>query len=67
MWLLEKEIQDLEKRQAALTAELEKQETYDQPGRANQINRELVEVQNKLATLTQQWEEGASKLAATGA
>ncbi len=56
VWLLEKEIQDLEKRQTELTAELEKPETYEQPGRANQVNRELVEVQEKLATLTSQWE-----------
>jgi ATP-binding cassette subfamily F protein 3 len=60
---LEKEIQDLEKRQAELTAELEKPETYEQPGRANQINRELVEVQNSLELKTKEWEESAGKLA----
>jgi ATP-binding cassette, subfamily F, member 3 len=62
---LEKEIQDLEKRQADLTAELEKPETYEQPGRANQINRELVQVQDDLNARTKEWEENASKLAAT--
>ncbi len=64
---LEKEIQDLEKRQTDLTAELEKQETYDQPGRANQINRDLVEVQNELAERTSQWEAASEKLVAQNA
>ena len=62
MWLLEKEIQDLEKRQTELTAELEKPETYEQPGRANQVNRELVTVQNDLAERTKEWEETSLKL-----
>ena len=59
---LEKAIQDLEKRQVELTVELEKPETYEQSGRANQINRELVQVQEDLAGLTKQWEESATKL-----
>jgi ATP-binding cassette, subfamily F, member 3 len=63
VWLLEKEIQDLENRQSELTAELEKPETYEQPGRAMQINRELVHVQESLAQRTTQWEAGAAKLA----
>ena len=62
VWLLEKEIQDLEKRQTELTAELEKPETYEQPGRANQVNRELVTVQNDLAERTKEWEETSMKL-----
>ena len=60
---LEKEVAELEKRQAALTAELENQETYDTPGRAMQINRELVEVQQQLSGTTKRWEEEATKLA----
>jgi ATP-binding cassette, subfamily F, member 3 len=60
---LERKIQDLERRQTALTAELEKQETYEQPGRAMQINRELVEVQHELAGLNPEWEKQAARLA----
>jgi ATP-binding cassette subfamily F protein 3 len=61
---LEKEIQTLETQQAELVAELEKQETYEKPGRAHQINRELVDVQHRLAELTPNWEQQATKLAA---
>ncbi len=64
---LEKEVAELEQRQTELTADLEKQETYDTPGRAMQINRELVEVQEQLAETTQQWEKAATKLAAIDA
>ncbi len=64
---LEKQIQELEKRLAELTAELEKQETYEKPGRANQINRELLNVQDDLEKLTAQWEEAATNLAAIDA
>jgi ATP-binding cassette subfamily F protein 3 len=64
---LEKQIQELEKRQGELTAELEKQATYDTPGRAMQVNRELVEVQEDLAGATKQWEEEATRLAAIDA
>ncbi len=60
---LEKKIQELEQRQTALTAELEKQETYDTPGRASQINRELVTVHDDLAAVTPQWEREAGRLA----
>jgi len=59
---LEKRFQVLELRQATLTAELEKQETYESPGRAMQINRELVEVQDELTDLTAEWEAQAGKL-----
>ena len=61
---LEKEIQTLEARQTELTAELEKPETYEKAGRAQQINRELADVQHRLAALTPEWETAASKLAA---
>jgi ATP-binding cassette subfamily F protein 3 len=59
---LEKQIQELEKRQAELTLELEKQETYEKPGLAVSINRELMEVQEKLSALTPEWETEATKL-----
>jgi ATP-binding cassette subfamily F protein 3 len=59
---LEKEIADLESRQAELTAELERPETYEKPGAAMQINRELSAVMDNLAALTAEWERAASKL-----
>ena len=61
---LEKEIQELEARQAEMVAELEKPETYEKPGRAQEINRELVDVQHRLAELNPEWEQEATRLAA---
>lgn len=61
---LERQIQDLEQRQSELTAELEKPETYETPGRALTINRELIAVQEDLADSTSQWEKEATTLAA---
>ena len=61
---LEKEIQGLEASQAELVAELEKQETYDHPGRAQEINRDLMDVQHRLGELNPQWEQQATRLAA---
>ena len=61
---LEKEIQELEASQKEMVAELEKAETYDKPGRAQEINRELVEVQHRLAELNPEWEQEATRLAA---
>src|SRR5262249_16790691 len=60
---LEKQIQQLELRQNELIMELEKPETYEQPARAMQINRELVDVQEQLARVNPEWEEQATKLA----
>jgi len=59
---IEKQIQGLEARQAELTAELEKPETYDTSGRAMQINRELMEVVDSLEAKTAEWEGIATKL-----
>jgi ATP-binding cassette subfamily F protein 3 len=59
---LEKEIQQLEQRQTQLVAELEAPETYQTPGRAQQINRDLLDVQHTLAELTPKWEEAATRL-----
>ena len=67
VYQLEKKIQELEQRQTELTADLEKQETYDNPGRAVQVNRDLVEVQEDLAKTTAAWEEAELKLAAIDA
>jgi ATP-binding cassette subfamily F protein 3 len=60
---LEKEIADLESRQTQLIADLEKPETYESPGRAQQINRDLLDVQHRLAALNPEWEHAATKLA----
>ncbi|HXI71850.1 MAG TPA: ABC-F family ATP-binding cassette domain-containing protein [Verrucomicrobiae bacterium] len=60
---LEKEIQELEAKQTELTAELEKPETYNKPGRAQEINRELAHVQDRIAKATPEWEAAESKLA----
>jgi ATP-binding cassette subfamily F protein 3 len=59
---LEKQIQELEQKQAELTAELEKPETYQKPGRAMEINRALVEVQERLEELNPNWEQAATRL-----
>jgi len=59
---LEKEIQTLEARQKALTEELEKPDAYEKPGRAGQLNRELSDLQHRLAVLTPEWETAAGKL-----
>jgi ATP-binding cassette subfamily F protein 3 len=60
---LEHEIAELEAKEKELTAELEKPETYA-GGRAMQINRELLDVHDRLPVATQQWEAAASDLAA---
>jgi ATP-binding cassette subfamily F protein 3 len=60
---LEKSIAALEARQAELTVDLEKPETYSKPGAAQGINRELSGVIDELATLTEKWEKAAARLA----
>ena len=67
VYQLEKKIQELEQHQTELTAELEKQETYDNPGRAVVVNRDLVGVQEELAKTTAAWEVAEIKLAAIDA
>ena len=59
---LEKRIARLEEKQAELTAELEKPETYENPGKAVQINRDLADVSRNLEALTPQWEQAAATL-----
>ena len=61
---LESEIQKLEAQQAELVADLEKPETYEQAGRAQQINRLLLDVQHRLEALNPEWEQAATRLAA---
>jgi len=60
---LEKEIAELETREKELTAELEKPETYTTGGRATQINRELMEVHERLAVANAAWETAGTELA----
>ncbi|MBI4658260.1 MAG: ABC-F family ATP-binding cassette domain-containing protein [Verrucomicrobia bacterium] len=60
---LEREITALETRQSELTAELEKPETYQQSGRAVEINRELKSIAEHLPELTGEWESAATRLA----
>jgi ATP-binding cassette, subfamily F, member 3 len=60
---LEREIQELEARLKDLTAELENPATYEKPGRAVEVNRELLHAQERLAELNPEWESAAGKLA----
>jgi ATP-binding cassette subfamily F protein 3 len=60
---LEKEIAELESREKELTVELEKPETYTTGGRATQINRELMEVHERLAGANTEWEKAGTELA----
>ena len=59
---LEKEIAELEVREKELTAELEKPETYATGGRAVQINRELMEVHDRLAVANAEWEKAGTEM-----
>jgi ATP-binding cassette subfamily F protein 3 len=59
----EKKIQALEKRQADITEELEKPETYQAGSRASMLNREFSQNADELAELTPKWEAAATKLA----
>jgi ATP-binding cassette subfamily F protein 3 len=59
---LEAEIARLEAQQAELTAELELPATYEQPGRAVEVNRQLTGITEALARTIPEWEEAASRL-----
>jgi ATP-binding cassette subfamily F protein 3 len=59
---LENNIAALEARQTVLTAELENPVTYQQPGRAVEINRALKEILDRLPQLTAEWETAATRL-----
>jgi ATP-binding cassette subfamily F protein 3 len=61
---LETEIAGLEAKEKELTAELEKPETYAAGGRAMQINRELLEIHERLPVATAEWEVAAGELSA---
>jgi len=64
---LEKAIQQAETRQHELTAILEDAATYQEPGRAVAVNRELQGVVDHLHGLTPEWEAAATALAAVEA
>jgi ATP-binding cassette, subfamily F, member 3 len=59
---MEKEIAELETKEKELTAELEKPESYA-GGRAMQINRELLQVHDRLPEVTAEWETASQELA----
>jgi ATP-binding cassette subfamily F protein 3 len=61
---LEAAILRTETRITELAAELEDPATYDKPGRAVELNRELMGAQESLARLNPEWESEAAKLAA---
>ena len=64
MTALEKRISELEKSQSELVAALEAPETYNHPGRAQQLNRELSTIVDQLQTATAEWEAAGVKLTA---
>jgi len=64
MTALEKRISELEKSQGELVAALEAPETYNQPGRAQQLNRELSTIVDQLQAATTDWEAAGIKLTA---
>lgn len=59
---LEADIARLETKQKELATELENPATYDQPGRAVAVNRELQYVTEDLERGTKEWEAAASQL-----
>ncbi len=63
---LEQRIQKLESRQRELTAILEQPETYQNGGRAREINLELGDLARELTGVNREWETAAEKLAAVG-
>jgi ATP-binding cassette subfamily F protein 3 len=60
---LEQRVSELETKQNELTAELEKPETYQHPGTAQHLNRELSATVDLLQTATTEWEKAATRLA----
>jgi ATP-binding cassette, subfamily F, member 3 len=59
---LEKEISELELREKELAVALEAPETYAAPGRAMQINRDLLEIHERLPVATKEWESAGTEL-----
>jgi ATP-binding cassette subfamily F protein 3 len=61
---LEKEISNLESRQAELTAALEAPETYQEAGKAQALNRELSSTVDQLQAANTAWEAAGNEVAA---
>ena len=61
---LEAEIAKLEKSQLELTAELELPTTYEKPGHAVEVNRQLTGIAEALARTVPEWEAAAARLSA---
>ncbi len=59
---LEREIERLETRQKELTAALEDPATYDNPGRAVAVNRELMDLAAALERCNAEWERAAGEM-----
>jgi ATP-binding cassette subfamily F protein 3 len=60
---LESEISRLEEQQGRLTAELEAPETYSNHGKAQQLNRELAGIVDRLQAATAEWEKVSATVA----
>ena len=60
---LEQQVSELEAKQAELTAALEAPETYNEPGKAQHLNRELSAIVDQVRQATEAWEQAASRLA----
>ncbi len=60
---LEERVSQLEAKQNELTAALEAPETYNQPGKAQHLNRELSVIVDQLQAATTGWETAATRLA----
>ncbi|MEO6994069.1 MAG: ABC-F family ATP-binding cassette domain-containing protein [Lacunisphaera sp.] len=59
---LEEKVSQLETKQSELTSQLEAPETYNSPGKAQHLNRELSVIVDQLAAATKSWEVAAAKL-----
>ncbi|MBU1694953.1 MAG: ABC transporter ATP-binding protein, partial [Verrucomicrobia bacterium] len=60
----EADIARLEAKQGVLTTELEDPATYQKPGRAVAVNRDLQYILEDLGRVTKEWEDAASRLEA---
>jgi ATP-binding cassette subfamily F protein 3 len=59
---LEQRVSELEAKQNELTAQLEAPETYQEPGKALHLNRELTAIVAQLQAATQEWEASTARL-----
>jgi ATP-binding cassette subfamily F protein 3 len=59
---LERDVAKLEERQRTISGDLERPETYENSGRAMELNRELMGVTDSLERLTAEWEAALSEM-----